>query len=215
MAIYAENTSNGDFERELVPAGIQLARSYSMIEIGTVEVEFKGEKKQQKKIRISWELPLKKKVFKEGEEPKPMSISREFTLSMYEKAALRKFLESWRGKVYTDKEAEKLDVTKLCGHPCMITVIHKENKNGKAYAAVDGIAPVMEGMTCPDQINPTKILEYEAFDWDIFNALPEFLQNQIAMTPEYGRLQAELAALGANPQAEQTQPQTKEDDLPF
>jgi len=218
MPIIAENTDNG-FTRELVPSGIQVARSYSMIEIGTVTEEFKGQQKELKKIRISWELPYKMRVFKEGEPEKPMSISREFTLSMYEKAALRKFLESWRGKPYTEEAAKKVDVTKMLGCDCMITIIHKENKSGKMYAAVDSIAPMMDGMTCPPLINPIKVLSYDAFDWEIYNSLPEFLQNQMAATPEYGRLQSAMAAQNRNvstalPQAPQP---TEEEiqDLPF
>jgi hypothetical protein len=224
MAILAENNGGGNFERELIPSGIQVARSYSMIEIGTVTEEFKGQQKELKKIRISWELPYKMKVFKEGEPEKPMSISREFTLSMYEKASLRKFLESWRGKTYTEEEAKKVDVTKMLGCDCMITIIHKENKNGKMYAAVDSIAPMMDGMTCPARINPIKVLSYDAFDWDIYNALPEFLQNQMAATPEYGRLQAAMAAQNRNvataqpikPQEDPRPNDTEDfDNLPF
>jgi hypothetical protein len=46
-------------------------------------------------------------------------ISKEFTLSMHEKSTLRQFLESWRGKAFTEKEALSFDVTALIGKPCL------------------------------------------------------------------------------------------------
>jgi hypothetical protein len=84
------------------------------------------------------------------------------------------------------------------------------------------VAPVMKNMSCPDQINPNKILSYDAFDWDIYNSLPEFLQNQMAATPEYGRLQAAMTAQNRNvanaqPMKPQELPTAEDDysDLPF
>lgn len=217
MAILAENNGGGNFERELIPAGIQVARCYSMIEIGTVAETWEGQSKLSKKVRLTFELPNEMRVFKPENGEQPMSISKTFTLSMHEKAGLRKFLESWRGKTYTEAEALKFDVSKLLGAAGMLTITHTD-KEGKTYANIQAVAPVMKGMTCPDQMNPSKILSYDAFDWDVYNELPKFLQDQIASTPEYGRIQAELAARQRAGQVAQTpQPQTEDgfENLPF
>ncbi len=45
MAILAENNGGGNFERELIPAGLQVARCYSMIEIGSVAETWEGQSK--------------------------------------------------------------------------------------------------------------------------------------------------------------------------
>jgi hypothetical protein len=212
MAILAENNGGGNFERELIPAGIQVARCYSMIEIGTVAETWEGQSKLSKKVRLTFELPNEMRVFKPENGEQPMSISKTFTLSMHEKAGLRKFLESWRGKTFTEAEALKFDVSKLLGAAGMLTITHTD-KEGKTYANIAAVAPVMKGMTCPDQINPSKILSYDAFDWDIYNELPKFLQDQIASTPEYGCIQAELAARQRAGQVAQA-PAPTQDELP-
>jgi hypothetical protein len=221
MAIIAENNGAGNFERELIPSGLQVARCYSMLEIGTVSETWEGQSKNQKKVRLTFELPNELRVFKPENGEQPMSISKTFTQTMHEKGGLRKFLEQWRGKAFTEDEAKRFDVSKLLGAPCTLTIVHTE-KDGKTFSNISSIAPVMKNMSCPDQINPNKILSYDAFDWDIYNSLPEFLQNQMAATPEYGRLQAAMAAQNRNvataqPMKPQELPTAEDDysDLPF
>jgi hypothetical protein len=220
MAIIAEN-NGGNFEREPVPSGLHVARCYSMIEIGTVSEIFDGQSKTSKKVRLTFELPNELRVFKPENGKQPMSISKVFTLSMHEKATLRKFLEQWRGKKFSEQEAKRFDVSNLLGKACMVTIIHKD-KDGKIKSYIDAVAPVMTGLNCPDQVNANKILSYDAFDWDIYNSLPTFIQNDIAVTPEYGRLQAAMAAQNRNvanaqPMKPQELPTAEDDysDLPF
>jgi hypothetical protein len=66
---------------ELVPAGNHVARLYGILHIGTNSFEYMGETK--------FELSNEREVFKEGEEAKPFSISREFGLTMGQKSNLR------------------------------------------------------------------------------------------------------------------------------
>ena len=89
MAILAENNGGGNFERELIPAGLQVARCYSMIEIGSVAETWEGQSKVSKKVRLTFELPNELRTFKPENGEQPMSISKTFTLSMHEKAGLR------------------------------------------------------------------------------------------------------------------------------
>lgn len=171
--------------KEIVPAGNHVARCYSMVEIGTVTTEYMGEEKSLKKVRVSWELPFKKKVFKPENGEQPYSISKEYTLSMYEKANLRKDLESWRGKGFNDTEAKSFDISKLLGKPCMINVIHKESKKGNMYAQVSSITPIPDGMNCPEQINQTFELSYSDWSDAKFNSLPEWIRKEMESTPEF------------------------------
>lgn len=181
--ILAENQTTTP--KEVVPAGNHVARCYSMIEIGTVTSEYMGEEKSLKKVRVSWELPYKKKVFKPENGEQPYSISKEYTLSMYEKANLRKDLESWRGQGFTDEQAKSFDISKLLGKPCMLNVIHKDSQKGNKYAQVSSITPIPEGMTCPDPIN--KVFELSYSDWsdEKFNSLPEWIRKEMEQTPEF------------------------------
>jgi hypothetical protein len=205
--IVAETSQKSSFE--LVPAGNHIARCYSMIEIGTVEEEFQGEKKTLKKVRITWELPLETKVFKPENGEQPYSISKEYTLSMHEKANLRRDLESWRGKGFSETEAVRFDITKLLGVPCMLNVIHKVSKSGNDFAAISSITPLAKGTSCPDQVNKSFEFGYAEFSQAKFDSLPEWLRDKMKVTPEYKKAT----------QASETKEEPVEDDdfadLPF
>lgn len=183
MSITAKNTGNNF---ELTPAGNHIARCYSMIEIGTVKEDFKGEVKNLHKVRITWELPLEQRVFVPEKGQQPFSISKEYTLSMHEKATLRKDLSSWRGKPFTDDEARSFDVTKLLGIPCMLNVVHTvSSTSGNTYANVAAITPMPKGTTCPPQINDSFEFNYAEFNETVFQSLPEYLRKKMEVTPEY------------------------------
>ena len=186
MAIIA--STSGTFERELLPAGTYVARCYQMIHIGTVEEVILGEKKVMNKVRLTFELPHELRVFKEENGEQPMVLSREFTLSLHEKSGLRNFLKNWRGKDFSDQEASSFDVSKLIGVPCMLNVIHKDSKKGITYAEIGNVSPLMKGMTCPAQINPSQELSYDSFNWDLFNTLPDFIKDKIRSSLEFSKL---------------------------
>ncbi len=92
-------------------------------------------------------------VFRTGERNEqtgePIDISREFTVSMGDKANLRKFLEQWRGKPYTTAEVEQGDgvpLHKLTGQPALITVSHKQSGQGRTYANITACVGVPKQM---------------------------------------------------------------------
>lgn len=185
MPITAQ-TSGKTFE--LVPAGNHLARCYQMIEIGTEEKEFKGEKKKQYAVRIVWELPNEKKVFDPAKGEQPFSIGKDYTLSMHEKSTLRHDLQSWRGKAFSEDEAKAFDITKLLGVPCMLNVIHVTSESGNQYAKIAGVTAIPKGFTCPPQINPSFVLSYDAIDFEEkFLTLPDWLKQRIEKTPEFAK----------------------------
>lgn len=185
MAITATSESTANF-KPLEP-GTYLARCYQMIHIGTITEEFQGEKKVHNKIRVTWELPTELKEFKQGEGERPIVISKEFSLSMHEKATLRSYLKSWRGKDFTEDEAKSFDVTKLLGVPCMLTISNRESK-GKNYADVAGVSPVMKGLTMPPQINTSNEFNYDNFDFAKFETFPDFLKDKMKGSIEYKNL---------------------------
>lgn len=188
MAIIATNKG---VQRELIPAGNYIARCYQMLQIGTVEEMIKGEMKTLNKVRIGWELPTELKVFSPEKGEQPFVISKEFTLSMNEKSNLRKVLASWRGKDFTEEEAKSFDITKLLSVPCMLNVIHKPSKTdpSKIYEEIGSVSPMPKGVKCPDQINQTMVLEYESFDWQLFNSLPDFIKLKVQSSAEFKEMQ--------------------------
>ena len=187
MAIVATNSGGGDYAP--MDAGMYVSRCVQMIQIGTVTETIDGKEKTMHKVRFGFEFPTELKVFKEENGEQPFFLSKEYTLSMHEKATLRQHLETWRGKKFSEEEAQSFDVTKLIGVPCTINVIHKTGKsNGKTYAEIGSISPLMKGTLCPDQINPTQVLSYDNFDVALFESLPEFLRKKIESSKEYKEL---------------------------
>lgn len=205
MAIVATNNSQ---PREIIPGGNYVARCFQMIQIGTIEEEIMGEKKTLHKVIINFELPTELKEFKDGEGEKPYAISKEFTLSLHEKASLRKFLAGWRSKDFTEEEAKSFDITRLLGVPCLLNVIHKTSKAGSVYAEISNASPVPKGMTVPPQINNSRALSYDSFDWDLFTSLPDFIKQKMQRSAEYAKLTAPDQFIDASPEA-------PVDDLPF
>lgn len=186
------NATNKGVTRELIPAGNYAARCYQMIEIGTVTEFVMGKQVTAKKVRIGWELPTELKVFKEENGEQPLVISKEYTLSMNEKANLRKDLKSWRGKDFTEDEASCFDITKLIGAPCMLNIIHKPSASDptKVYEQIAGITGVPKGMKVPPAINPVFCLSYDDFDMNLFNKLPDFIKTKMQGSSEYSAITA-------------------------
>lgn len=168
-----------------VPAGAHVARLYQIIHIGTSEFEYMGETKKSDKIRLTFELCNEKKVFKEGEEARPYSVSREFGFSMGPKSKLRPFIEGMRGVAMHDDEAYNLDIETLLGDACLITVVHEE-KNGNTYANIHTASPLPKGMAAvPELYNPAQFIDVNTTPREELSKLPEFLQDKIAATEEW------------------------------
>ena len=209
MPIIATTTGGADFEP--IPAGNHIARCYSMIHIGTILENVMGTDKLLNKVRIGFELPLETKVFKEENGEQPYSIGKDFTLSMHEKSTLRKILESWRGKRFSEDEAKSFDITALLGVPCMVNVIHKQSKTSdRVYAEISSITPVPKGMNVPPQVNNTFEFTYTPFDEGKFNSLPDWIKNKCMASLEYTQMKS--------PSHQNAVPDSHtdvDDDLPF
>lgn len=126
------------------PAGAGLAVCCDVVDLGVLKTSFPGQPdKLQHKIRIVWQLADVDEAI--GKRP---IVSQRYTLSLHEKAALRRDLESWRGRQFTASELAGFDVEKVIGVPCMLNVVHRESK-GKTYANVSAIMPVPKGAQRP------------------------------------------------------------------
>jgi len=177
-------TGNNESKREIVPSGTHIARCYSMIHIGTVEWEYNGETKYTNKIRITFELPHELRDF--SGEDKPMVISKEYTMSLHEKSNLRRDLEGWRGKSFSNQELSSFDVTDILGSPCNVSIIHKTSKSGNEFAQIGSISSMTKGSKCPKQINESFIFNYyDNFDEEWLETQPKWIQDQIKGTDEY------------------------------
>ena len=219
MAITATTKAAG--ERFLAPAGTFVARCYKMVHIGTVQDEFNGESRWVNKVLIEWELPTETRVFSPEKGEQPISVSKEFALSMHPKSTLRAFLTSWRGKGFSDDEAGAFDVSKLVGVPCQLSIVHEPRKSqpGEYFAKISSVSALMKGFKAPDQINPSFVFELDSFNQEKFDSLPDWIKAKIMTSKEYQALKApQIAHQETVKQAVDAwvDPQDEaEDELPF
>lgn len=137
--IMAEDTGGGkDFKR--VPAGCHFAICNMVVDLGWQETTFKQQAKQQHQVYLRWEVPDERVTYeKDGQQIEgPCSIGATYTLSLSEKANLRKLLENWRGVPFTSQELRGFDITTIAGKCCQIMVQHK-TVGDKVYANITGI----------------------------------------------------------------------------
>jgi hypothetical protein len=201
MATKMRSNGGGNFEKQdPIPQGNHLGILYSIIEMGTVDEEYQGEAKKAFKVSMTWELPGITGIYtKDGvDQELPRVISKSYTLSAHEKSGLRKMIQSWRGKNFTDDEAQDFDIAVLLGKPCLVQVIHTI-KGDNTYANIAAITGVPKGMPIYEQVNPTKYLSYDNFSWETFNALPKFLREIMEKTPEFHALEKPSAPAKGHP----------------
>lgn len=164
----------GDFKR--APSGSHVAVCNMVADCG-LQVGFEG--KPQRKIYIRFEIPAERVEYeKDGKKVEgPLTIGSFYTASMNEKATLRKHLEGWRGKTFTDDEAAVFDVAKLLGQAAMLSVVEKEN-NGKTYANIAGMSRLPRGFEAPSAENPLIYFDSDSGQAE-YDALPKWLREKI------------------------------------
>jgi hypothetical protein len=133
MPIIVKDTST-DFEP--APEGAWRAVCTDVVELGLIHTQF-GDKPM---IRIAFEL--------EEINPKnnkPFMVSQRFGVTLSSKGRLRPFLESWRGKKFTDEELKGFDVEALIGVNAQLAVVHNVN-DGKTFANIASVMKPARGM---------------------------------------------------------------------
>lgn len=148
MPIYASDTGNGDDFKQVTP-GMHPAVCDMMVDLGMQEQKSQlyGDSIKHQ-VYIRWQIPGERLEYeKDGVKVEgPMTIGAYYTLSLSEKANLRKILQGWRGKEFTAEEAAKFDVTAVLGKPCTLNVIHKTGNDGKVRGRIEGVGPPIKGL---------------------------------------------------------------------
>jgi hypothetical protein len=134
---------------------------------------------------IMWEIPeLLIKFEKDGKEVEaPRVISKKYTLSLGEKANLRKDLQSWRGRAFTMEELEGFDLVNVLEKNCMLQIINT-TKDGKTYSNISSILPLYKGMSPIEPfMKPLYFSMSEGFD--IPESLPQWIKDIIMKSEEF------------------------------
>jgi hypothetical protein len=192
MGFIAKDNGGGDFKR--IPPGSYIARCYLLVDMGEQLSDGKYGQSVQHKIRLGWE------VFGEEEDGTPltveingqmrqMTIGKTYTLSLSEKAGLRKDLVSWRGRDFTAEELEGFDITNILNVYCMLNITTSE-KDGKTYTNISAITPLPSALknAKPAPDHEPVMFNLDEPDWQVFEALPEWLSDTIKKSPQYAEL---------------------------
>ena len=123
-------------------AGPHKATIVALIGLGTHAEQFKDEKTGKiknvdyAKILLLWELHDE---IVPGTKDRRFLLSKDYRIALGPRAALRLLMEGLRGTAY--KEGEEMDVGKLLGMPCLLSVKHGQSKSNpdRTYAFVDGV----------------------------------------------------------------------------
>jgi hypothetical protein len=196
------NTTHGFFapptkERPNIEPGMHAARFYLLADLGTHEEEQRNDKGEDvvrsvHKVRFGWETPDATAVFDEAKGPQPFVLGQDYTLSMNEKANLRKMIEGFLGvKFKTQKEADLFDISTLIGRECMLNVTLVESKKGKTYPKVQGVTPLVRGIKVGAPYNEPVVYHTSAGKGGTFTKLPEWMQDQIKTSAELARLESD------------------------
>lgn len=122
------------------PEGTHQAVCVDVIDKGILEVTYAGKTKKQHKVSLAWQLAELR------DDAKRFLVYKRYTLSLNEKATLRKDLESWRGKKFTRDEEMGFDVESVIGANCLVNVQHNTVQD-KTYANVTAVMALPKGMT--------------------------------------------------------------------
>lgn len=207
----ASEKGGGDFTP--APVGTHLARCIGVVSLGT-QAPNDPTFNASFKVMLTFELP--NELLPDTQEPQAMTVNKEFSCSLGKKAKLRGALESWRGRVFTQKELDGFDVVKVLGAPCMLGVIHKTSAKGNTYADVSSISALPKGMQAMPQTNPSVHYEIEMGRNDVFQKLPEWIRKKIEQCEEWTSKSPSSPA-GKAREAQQQAAQTPEEDdsVPF
>lgn len=206
MAIIAKETSGKDFKK--VPPGVHFAICNMVVDCGLQE-GFSG--KPQHKVYLRWEVPDERVSYeKDGVQIEgPCSIGCMYTLSLSEKANLRKTLENWRGRPFTPQELQGFDITNVLGKCCQIQVMHEES-NGKTYANVSAVMVVSKDQQArAKSVKPENepiVFSLDDSDDATYQKLPNWLKEKIS-----NRLQKPTEALPSSAEPKDD----FDDEIPF
>lgn len=182
MSLTVSGSSGASFEP--IPAGTYAAVCYMLVDLGMQETEYKGTKKKSQKCQIGWEIP-ELTVQIDGKD-EPRVISKRYTVSLNDRAALRQDLAAWRGRDFTDEELAGFDLRNIVGAPCLIQINHQD-VNGKTYANIQSIMAMPRGMEKPALTGEKIIYDIDEDPTSAAELLPEWLKKVVKESESYAK----------------------------
>ena len=220
MGLIAKVSEGGSFVS--VAPGMHLARCYRVIDLGKQKSEWQGKINILPKVMIQFEVHSEDDDGKPLVTPKgePMSISKNFTVSLQEKATLRKDLVSWRGREFTKEEADGFHLKNVLGAWAMLTIAKSVGNNGKEYTnimSINPVPPAIKKAGMPESHNQAMYFEIESPNMEMFKTFSDNLRAKIESSPEWQARKGDQYAKEQNASANSKGSgfDDMDDDIPF
>lgn len=170
---------------EPIPSGMYDAVCSDIYDLGIQHTSGQFGDRDTLQVMVVWELPELTYTDAEGNE-KPRQIRKTYTQSFSPKSNIRKDLESWRGKPFTEEELQGFDLDNVLGCGCQIQIMQEKSNNGKTYSNIKNIVPLKRDQWAEPSHKTSFVLKSDRLDEIEF--LPEFVQNIIKDSTTYKQL---------------------------
>lgn len=174
MPVVKEASSNNEFK--IPEAGLELGILVKIIDVGTQEIEYQGQKKHKRQLYFGWELP-----HQTMDDGKPLLQGKFVNLAIGDKAALSTIAHSSTGVM----PEIGFDPVTLIGKACNLTIAHTQKKDGSTGSKIANFAPLMKTQSVPKPVNEFVVFDLDKFDKDIFEGLSDGFKAMIQKSPEY------------------------------
>lgn len=184
MSFKSISTESKGFDRQLVPEGVYIGVIAHLIDWGTQEEEYEGQKRKRRVLRVGFVLPdVPVTIERDGQTvTEPAMLSKFYTLSLDPKSNLHKDLSIMLNRSLKPNE----DITQLVGLNVQLSVVHKTKANGDTMDKIQSLMPLVNGMAQKEiDKSMIKMLDLDDFDKAVFESLGEREQEKIKEAPEY------------------------------
>ena len=177
-------------EQPILEPGPYPARVVQVIDLGLQpQRPYQGaEKPPTYMIQLTYELLDEFMIDEEGnvQEDKPRWVSEEFPFKSLE---LDQAKSTKRYYALDPECALDGDFTQLVGIPCVVTLVHGENKKDpdRPYMNVGNVSPMRpkDVAKAPELVNDPRVFTLDDPNMDVFLSFPQWLQDKIKANLEY------------------------------
>ena len=223
--------SGGDFPK--LEPGIYHGTCYSIVDLGTTDQEYKGVVSKKTRVHLGFEIteavdPSNNTVMME--DGRPFGAFKTYTASLFEAATLRKDLESWRGKSFTEEELAGFDISNLIGCTAKIEVglTKKSDFGDGGNPKILALREPKEGVQKVETHNDTLIFDLDVYCdefrgkssdetkamCDVFESLNDWHQRDIEASYELIAAKEQFEETPVEDLVENTD-DFKDDNIPF
>lgn len=208
-------SDNGGSTIPKLEGGVYTAISSAIVDLGLQ----KNEKfdKTQRKFMMIWTI-LNETIEVNGEQL-PRQLSKEYSFSLHEKSTLRKDLQAWRVKAFTEEELRGFNILNVLNVPCQLQVLLEE-RNGRQYNNIASIMALPKGSQV-EKLENTYYFDIETMDsWTNWTKIPQWIRDRIKRAENFKSTGLEEYVSGIKENNEPNNEEsdmyvTPEDDLPF